>query len=187
MSCFRRLQIPTPCPTSVVSIFPFCILQGADVTPPAKKPRHHVLDLCGSQVKTYEEEAPTQRELYQMYIDGSHRQHWPKQIQMSAGGFCLHPAGSWFNFSCLLLGGKPTSTRAELGAIYIGCQRLINAVEGGRMNTAGSEVHMHTDCQSAANVLKRLNAKVAPKLAPLIKGKRHGSPQFLSNNHSPNY
>lgn len=132
----------------------------AEATPAPKRPRHAVLDLCGSQVKTYLEDAPTQREQYNMYIDGSYRQDWPEDLSMSAGGFCLNHQGHWFNFSCLLLGGAPNSTRAELGAIYVGCVRLLNAIQERKIDTASSEVHMHTDCQGAANVLKRKGARM---------------------------
>jgi hypothetical protein len=109
---------------------------------------------------TYLEDAPTQREQYNMYIDGSHRPDWPTDLSMSAGGYCLNQQGHWFNFSCLLLGGRPNSTRAELGAIYVGCVRLLKAIQERRIDTASCEVHMHTDCQGAANVLKRKGARM---------------------------
>jgi hypothetical protein len=137
-----------------------------------------VLDLCGSQIKTYLEDAPTQREQYTMYIDGSHRPDWPKDLSMSAGGYCLNHQGHWFNFSCLLLGGAPNSTRAELGAIYVGCVRLLKATQEGRIDATSSEVHMHTDCQGAANVLKRKGARMVSaknNYTHIITGGLHGS------------
>ena len=133
------------------------------------------MDLCGTQPRCYEE-AQQQRDLYNMYIDGSYRDKWPLSTRMSAGGYCIHPGkhdyqASWFNFSLLLLGGQPDSMRAELGAIWVGCKRLLEAVEAGHLGAA-HEVHMYTDCQGAANVLKRQSCKPALRFVPLVQGRR---------------
>lgn len=89
---------------------------------------------------------------------------------MCAGGYCLKPPAPWFNFSCLLLGGKPGSLRAELGAVWVGCGRLSKAISERRVHTGSSEIHMHTDCQSVAFVLKRPKARVPPQYRALITG-----------------
>jgi hypothetical protein len=90
--------------------------------------------------------------------------------RMCAGGYCLKPPAPWFDFSCLLVGGKPDSMRAELGAIWVGCRRLSKAIHEGRVNTFSSEIHMHTDCLAAAIVLKRVASRVPPKYRDLIAG-----------------
>lgn len=147
--------------------------------PPRKKQRRcSVLDLCSSQPQTYEEELPTQRDIYNMYVDGSYRNHWPHTLQMSAGGFGRCPPGcrsqrtaALLTFSVLLVGGAACdSMAAELAAIYVGCGRVRQAIAAGSIDPGSSEVHMHTDCQAAANVLKRKGARVPPPLAPLITG-----------------
>lgn len=131
--------------------------------------RHSVVDLCGSQVCTYEEEAAL-RELFTMYVDGSCRfTPWPEHLRMAAGGWC-----SKANFLCfcrLLLGGDPDSFRSELGAIFVGCQLLLDALEAGKIDPATCEVHMLTDCQGAVRALKRQNAKLLPKHRHLITGR----------------
>lgn len=148
-----------------------------DDGPPRKKQRRcSVLDLCGSQVVSYQEELESQRDVYNMYVDGSYRPHWPSVLQMSAGGFTRCPphfaqrTASWLNFSLLLVGGTRGSLPAELGAIYIGCAKLQQAIAAGSIDPASSEVHMHTDCQGAANMLKRKGARVPHGLGPLITG-----------------
>ena len=148
-----------------------------DDGPPRKKQRRcSVLDLCGSQVVSYQEELESQRDVYNMYVDGSYRPHWPSVLQMSAGGFTRCPphfaqrTASCLNFSLLLVGGTRGSLPAELGAIYIGCAKLQQAIAAGSIDPDSSEVHMHTDCQGAANMLKRKGARVPHGLGPLITG-----------------
>lgn len=156
-----------------------------DSPPPRKKQRRcSVLDLCGSQLQTYQEELPTERQIYNMYVDGSHRPKWPSATSMSAGGFSRGPVASplpggypgarapcsWGNFSLLLVGGAIGSLPSELGAIWVGCARVQRAIDMGSIDSSSSEVHMHTDCQGAANMLKRKGARVPPKLLPLVTG-----------------
>lgn len=157
--------------------------------PPSKKQRRcSVLDLCGSQLQTYHEELPAQRHVYNAYVDGSHRQKpWPAAVSMSAGGFLRGPPGvygprDFFDFSLLLVGGPPGSWLSdppgsmisEMGAIWIGCGRLQKAIAAGSIVTSTSQVHMHTDCQQAANLLKRKGVRLPPKLVPLIAGEAPG-------------
>jgi len=139
---------------------------------------HQGLDLTSGSQPTFFTELHIQRELYNMYVDGSCRlePHWPLSTRMSAGGFTSHAGrpftgGSWAQFSTLLLGGKPDSLRAELGAIHVGCQKLLGALQAQELDTGTCEVHMYTDCQGAANMLKRPRAKVPAHYKPLVSGR----------------
>lgn len=142
--------------------------------------RHSVVDLCGSQVRTYEVEAAALLELYTMYIDGSCRYApWPMHLRMAAGGHCSK--ASFLCFCRLLLGGDPDSFRSELGAIFVGCQLLLDALDAGKIDPATCEVHMLTDCQGAVCALKRQNAKLLPKHKHLITGRsgKGGHPRWF--------
>lgn len=139
---------------------------------------HQGLDLTGGSQPTFFTEFHIQREVYNMYVDGSYRNEacWPLSTRMSAGGFTSHAGraytgGSWPQFSTLLLGGQPDSLRAELGAIHVGCQKLLGALQAQELDAGTCEVHMHTDCQGAANMLKRPRAKVPPRYKPLVSGR----------------
>ena len=96
-----------------------------------------------------------------VYVDGSKRDNpWPRDLQMSAGGCCitlsqrLMALAEKLQFSMLVLGsGKPDSTRAELGAIYVGVKKLLQQLRAAAITATIGKIFVYTDCQTVADAL----------------------------------